>query len=197
MQNQPFGDRLADMWREAFLNSGLSQRELSKQIGVSRAAMQNWADGTTAPDLKTTLKALSKIPNVTIFPALLKVVFPELFSLKETAEKRAAVVRFYKEIASPLFIEQEYYILFGQHGSSHLGLKQMCVAHLQSTLSDRRKNCHQCIQAYQDAQTMGMLTDPHEVQPDMEILTTCFDRSTESVLAGRSGYTIAGDKVEV
>ena len=50
---------------------------------------------------------------------------------KRQEKKRRALTDYYLHQAAPLEIEQEYYILFGDHGSNSCGIRQelleMCI----------------------------------------------------------------------
>ena len=188
-----YSKNIARLFEKAVYDSGLSQRELADALGVSRSSLQNWLDGVSAPELGELLTFLPKIQNVTVFPLLLEVCHPDLFAAQTTDEKRKALLTFYRDIATPRFIAQEHYLLMSEHGSNFEGIKQMDIAHIQSRLADRRRNCMAALTGYQDAVAMGAVTDPQAPQPDIETLEICIARSTQSVKAGLNAYTIAGD----
>mgnify|MGYP000485479893 FL=1 len=97
---------------------------------------------------------------------------------------------YYLHQAAPLEIEQEYYILFGDHGSNSCGIRQEQLANLQTPLRDRKRIVNQIIDNYYEARAIGHLTDPEGQQPVMPILEACYDASARSVEANENRYSI-------
>ena len=77
-----------------------------------------------------------------------------------TEKKRRTLADYYLHQAAPLEIEQEYYILFGDHGSNSCGIRQEQLANLQTPLRDRKRIVNQIIDNYYEARAIGHLTDP-------------------------------------
>ena len=111
-----------------------------------------------------------------------------------TDKKRSALADYYKHQASPLEVEQEYYFLFANHGSSCDGMYQQWMANLMTPLRDRKRICSQIIDNYNEALATGTITDPDAPQPNMEVLRACYDASAQSVQNGDSGYALSGLK---
>ena len=101
-----------------------------------------------------------------------------------------ALADYYLHQAAPLEIEQEYYILFGDHGSNSCGIRQEQLANLQTPLRDRKRIVNQIIDNYYEARAIGHLTDPEGQQPVMPILEACYDASARSVEANENRYSI-------
>lgn len=108
----------------------------------------------------------------------------------ERGEIRIALADYYLHQAAPLEIEQEYYILFGDHGSNSCGIRQEQLANLQTPLRDRKRIVNQIIDNYYEARAIGHLTDPEGQQPVMPILEACYDASARSVEANENRYSI-------
>ena len=87
-------------------------------------------------------------------------------------------------------IEQEFYLLFGNHGSDCCGMLQEIIANLQTPLKERRRICGQILSTYSEAVKLGCLTDPDAPRPVWEILLACYNASAESLQAGRNGYAV-------
>ena len=107
-----------------------------------------------------------------------------------TEKKRRVLADYYLHQAAPLEIEQEYYILFGDHGSNSCGIRQEQLANLQTPLRDRKRIVNQIIDNYYEARAIGHLTDPEGQQPVMPILEACYDASARSVEANENRYSI-------
>lgn len=105
-------------------------------------------------------------------------------------KKRRTLADYYLHQAAPLEIEQEYYILFGDHGSNSCGIRQELLANLQTPLRDRKRIVNQIIDNYYEARAIGHLTDPEGQQPVMPILEACYDASARSVKANENRYSI-------
>ena len=173
---------------------GLSQRELADRMGRDRRTIQKWESGEVKVGLEDYLDIFEALHiGVELYSKWIR--HPELFPRGLTdvydfniSQKRSVLVEYYKEQASPIEIEQEYYILFADHGSDYYGMRQQRIANLQTPLRDRRRICGQIIENYQEAVTLGTLTDPNGPQPIMKILMACYNASEESVRKGENRY---------
>ena len=143
--------RVAEAIAAARQDAGVSQRELAERLGRDRRTIQKWEKGEmkiTLEDfldifdaLKIPVEAYSKwIRNPELFPRGLADI--RGFS---TDKKRSALADYYEHQASPLEVEQEYYFLFANHGSSCDGMYQQWMANLMTPLRDRKRICGQII----------------------------------------------------
>ncbi len=175
---------------------GKSQQELADLLGRDKRTLQKWEKG----EIKISLEdffAVFEALRLPVGPYAKWVRHPELFprgmeDIKRfSAEnKRAALVDYYAHQAAPVEIEQEYYVLFGDHGSNYYGMRQQRIANLQTPLRDRRRICGQIIDNYNEARVTGTLTDAEGPQPILPLLQACYDASVESIRAGQNRYSI-------
>lgn len=192
--------RVAEAIVAARQDAGVSQRDLAERLGRDRRTIQKWEKGEmkiTLEDfldifdaLKIPVEACSKwIRNPELFPRGLADI--RGFS---TDKKRSALADYYEHQASPLEVEQEYYFLFANHGSSCDGMYQQWMANLMTPLRDRKRICGQIIDNYSEALATGAITDPDAPQPNMDVLRACYEASSQSVQNGDSGYALSGLK---
>ena len=178
----------------------VSQRELADRLGRDKRTIQKWEKGEMKialedfldifDALKIPVEAYSKwIRNPELFPRGLADI--RGFS---TDKKRSALADYYKHQASPLEVEQEYYFLFANHGSSCDGMYQQWMANLMTPLRDRKRICGQIIDNYNEALATGAITDPDAPQPNMDMLRACYEASSQSVQNGDNGYALSGLK---
>lgn len=188
--------RVAEAIAFARNSVGMSQQELAAKLGRDKRTLQKWEKG----EMKVSIEDFFEVFDTLRLPsgAYLKWIrHPELFprgmediKLFETYQKRAALTDYYASSASPVEIEQEYYVLFGDHGSNYYGMRQERIANLQTPLRDRKRIAGQILENYQEAVATGTLTDPEAPQPDLEILKACYRACMESVHAGENRYTL-------
>ena len=173
--------RVAEAIAAARQDAGVSQRALAERLGRDRRTIQKWEKGEmkiTLEDfldifdaLKIPVEAYSKwIRNPELFPRGLADI--RGFS---TDKKRSALADYYKQQASPLEVEQEYYFLFADHGSDYHGMYQQWMANLLTPLRDRRRICAQIIENYNEALATGTITDettgkPYQAAPFPELI---------------------------
>lgn len=176
--------------------AGRSQQELADMLGRDKRTIQKWERGEIRIALEDFLTVFDAL-HLPVGPYEMWVRHPELFlcgmeDIKgfSTEKKRRALADYYLHQAAPLEIEQEYYILFGDHGSNSCGLRQEQLANLQTPLRDRKRIVSQIINSYYEAQATGHLTDPEGPQPVMPILEACYDASARSVEADENRYSI-------
>lgn len=185
---------------EAIVNAreavDVSQRELAERLGRDKRTVQKWESGEMKISLEDFLAVFDAL-HVAVEPYSKWIRHPELFpnGISEIGrfnqdQHRTALVHYYAQQASPTEVEQEYYVLFADHGSDYYGMRQQWIANLQTPLRDRRCICGQIINNYREAQALGKLSDPDGPQPDMNILMACYHASAQSVMEGSNRYSI-------
>lgn len=188
--------RIAEVLVNARETVGVSQRELAERLGHDKRTVQKWESGEMRISLEDFLEIFDAL-QVAVEPYSKWIRHPELFhnGLSEIGsyhvdKRRAALVHYYAQQASPIEVEQEYYILFADHGSDYYGMRQQRIANLQTPLRDRRRICGQIIENYREAQELGELTDPDGPQPQMDILLACYEASAQGVRERSNRYAI-------
>ena len=189
--------RVAEAITSARETAGVSQRELADRLGRDKRTIQKWEKGEMKiaqedfialfDALKVPVEAYSKwIRHPELFPKGLDDI--RNFT---TDQKRNALADYYREQATPLEVEQEYYFLFANHGSSIDGMYQQWMANLMTPLRDRKRICSQVIDNYNEAKLTGTIADPDAPQPNMEVLLACYEASFQSIQNGDAGYALA------
>lgn len=188
--------RIAEAITFARESVGVSQRELADRIGRDKRTLQKWEKGEMKISLEDFVRIFEAL-RLSVEPYSKWIRHPDLFPRGmedindfDTNQKRAALVAFYGRQASPLEVEQDYYILFGDHGSNYYGIRQQQLANLQTPLRDRKRICRQIIDNYNEAVEAKTLTDPDAPQPNMGILLACYEASVESIRQGENRYSI-------
>ena len=176
---------------------GKSQQELANLLGRDKRTVQKWEKG----EIRVTMEDFCAVLDVLNLPDELYfrwVCHPRLFpngveDLKklDPDDKRESLVEYYARQASPVEVEQAYFVLFVDHGSNHFGMRQQQIANLQTPLRDRKRICAQIIDNYNEAKAAHTLTDPDGPQPIMEVLEACYDASAVSVERGDNRYSIS------
>lgn len=193
--------RIAEAITFARESVGVSQRELADRIGRDKRTLQKWEKGEMKISLEDFVRIFEAL-RLSVEPYSKWIRHPDLFPRGmedindfDTNQKRAALVAFYGRQASPLEVEQDYYILFGDHGSNYYGIRQQQLANLQTPLRDRKRICRQIIDNYNEAVEAKTLTDPDAPQPNMGLLLACYEASVASIRQGENRYSI-GDTGE-
>lgn len=188
--------RIARSLVSARESADVSQRELAERLGRDKRTVQKWESGEMKISMEDFLEIFDAL-HVAMEPYSKWIRHPELFpngladiNKFNHDKRRSALVHYYGRQASPVEVEQEYYILFADHGSDYYGMRQQRIANLQTPLRDRRRICGQIIGNYYEARELGTLTDPNGPQPNMDILLACYRASAESVRNGSNRYAI-------
>ena len=168
--------RIARSLVSARESADVSQRELAERLGRDKRTVQKWESGEMKISMEDFLEIFDAL-HVAVEPYSKWIRHPELFP-----NGLADINKFNHE--------QEYYILFADHGSDYYGMRQQRIANLQTPLRDRRRICGQIIGNYYEARELGALTDPNGPQPNMDILLACYRASAESVRNGSNRYAI-------
>ena len=188
----PSGIRAAEKYLEQHFREKVMLQELADMLGRDKRTIQKWERGEIRIALEDFLDVFDTL-HLPVGPYEMWILHPELFprGMEEikgfsTEKKRRTLADYYLHQAAPLEIEQEYYILFGDHGSN----RQELLANLQTPLRDRKRIVNQIIDNYYEARAIGHLTDPEGQQPVMPILEACYDASARSVKANENRYSI-------
>ena len=175
--------RIARSLVNARESADVSQRELAERLGRDKRTVQKWESGEMKISMEDFLEIFDAL-HVAVEPYSKWIRHPELFpngladiNKFNHDKRRSALVHYYGRQASPVEVEQEYYILFADHGSDYYGMRQQRIANLQTPLRDRRRICGQIIGNYYEARELGALTDPNGPQPNMDILLACYRAS--------------------
>ncbi len=176
---------------------GVSQRDLSERLKRDKRTLQKWEKGEMKISMEDFLE-IFEVLKLSVEPYSKWIRHPELFSRGmedithfSTDRKRIALVTYYAEQASPAEIDQKYYLIFGDHGSNYYGMLQQQFANLQTPLRDRKRICRQIMDHYKEACETNTLTNPDAPQPNMELLTACYEASAKSVQEGHNHYFLS------
>lgn len=153
--------RIARSLVNARESADVSQRELAERLGrrqADRTEMGEWRD----ENFDGRFSGNFRRPHVAMEPYSKWIRHPELFpngladiNKFNHDKRRSALVHYYGRQASPVEVEQEYYILFADHGSDYYGMRQQRIANLQTPLRDRRRICGQIIGNYYEAGSLA------------------------------------------
>ena len=156
--------RIARSLVNARESADVSQRELAERLGRDKRTVQKWESGEMKISMEDFLEIFDAL-HVAVEPYSKWIRHPELFpngladiNKFNHDKRRSALVHYYGRQASPVEVEQEYYILFADHGSDYYGMRQQRIANLQTPLRDRRRICGQIIGNYYEARELGALT---------------------------------------
>ena len=188
--------RVAEAITAAREAAGISQRELADRLGRDKRTIQKWEKGEMKIALEDFLAIFDALKiQVEAYSKWIR--HPELFPKGladirgfSTDKKRSALADYYTRQASPLEVQQEYYFLFANHGSSCDGMYQQWMANLMTPLRDRKRICGQIIDNYNEALATGTLTDPEAPQPNMDVLLACYKASFASIQNGDDRYAL-------
>lgn len=119
--------RIARSLVNARESADVSQRELAERLGHDKRTVQKWESGKMKISMEDFLEIFDAL-HVAMEPYSKWIRHPELFpngladiNKFNHDKRRSALVHYYGRQASPVEVEQEYYILFADHGSDYYG----------------------------------------------------------------------------
>lgn len=183
-------ERFVEMWRKSRYDSGLSQEEVARRLGVSRRTVQNWEDGLSSPSQLMGFKWFKAL-GLPPLPYYLEVLYPDFYENRTRGEKEvlAQLTEIIKG-CTPADREKLLFILSGAHGSSPEAVLDLVVAHLQCPIRERIGAATQTVALYKLCEQLGELSQPSGIRPDTEKIETAINKAAEAVRKGNSGYTI-------
>ncbi len=167
----------------------MSQSEMAKELGVSKATVQNWESGTSCPSqLKgfEWFQALGKQP----MPYYLRLLYPQYDDVpfKDMSDEQVdqALWEFTK-IMPTTAKRKILYIMTGNHGSSPLSILEMIIAHLHSPLGTRVNIAQSILFFYEMAEIAGQAVEDG-IKPDLVQLRRAIYSGMQAVRNGDSEY---------
>lgn len=189
--NTEYVDRFASLLADSRYKAGVSQAQLAKELGITKKTVQNWESGLSTPSLLQTLQWF-RVLGINPFPYLQAFLYPGVLqntSDKAEEDKLREELRQRIENLSIREVKDLLYILSGSHGSSPYAYLQMMLANLQTPLGDRQTVANIVQNNYRNAEAMGNLVNPDEVQPDMKALDIAIKQGIEAFRKQSNGYT--------
>ena len=189
--------RTAKALEIARMRSGLSQQKLAARMGVNRGTIANWEQGLAAISLPMAMRwftccgvSAARYIDACIHPGLLEHLEDDFPGL----EKRQILIDAMMECSS-YEIDALLYILYGDHGSDHIGVLTEILANLHTPLKDRVAVCRMVSGNYEMAQATGTDPDPNGTAPKMEILYQAQYAGTEAAMKSNDSYTVNPNKI--
>ena len=182
-------DRFAEMWRKSREDAGKSQAYMAKAMGVSKKTVQNWEQGISCPAQDRAFEWF-QVLGLQPLPYYLQLLFPDEFESDQhdDEEVQSALMRILQSY-TPELRRKLLYFLSGEHGSSPFALIEMTTAHLQSPLRDRINVAQSIAINYELAKDAGMLKQPDDVQPNMQVLNNAIELGKQAFRDGSDSYT--------
>ena len=181
-------DRFGQMWRTSREDAGKSQDYMAKALGVSKKTVQNWENGTSAPNQ---LKGFEwfHVLGLQPLPYYLRVLFPEQFKdIQDDKNVESALIACIKS-ASPEFKRKLLYMLAGKHGSSPIGIVELITAHLHTPLRNRLNIAENVKTNYEIAERKNELILPEHVPANINALSKAIVAAKESIIRAENSYS--------
>lgn len=183
--------KLAMMLRDTRKKAGFSQEAMAYEMDVARKTVQNWEYGSSEPTAGQLLTWF-EILEVNPFPYLFGYIYPDYDSLRpddDVERLRKALLGIVSELPEE-GVRQLLYILNGEHGSSSRAVINMVTAHLQTPMKDRWVHAQLIESNYEIAKHRESLTNPDNIQPNMELLDQAIQLGREAVIRDVNYYSM-------
>lgn len=191
MNTVELSERFGKMWKDMRTEAGYSQTQAAKAIGVSRATIENWENGTSSPSQKQGFIYFQKL-GIQPLPYYLRVLYPVEFkdipSATEADEIDQALITLIKDLP-PESKKKILYIMYGAHGSSPSAVLEMVCAHLHTPLFMRVGVAALIRSNYLLAASVGRLICGDRAAPDVDLLEKATKRAMCAVQKKEDKYT--------
>lgn len=182
-------EKFASMWRKSRTSQNKSQEYMARALGVSKATVQHWEDGTSCPSQKVGMEWFSAL-GVNPLPYYLDILYPEFETLSYNSDDKQiedALIAFIKSL--PASSKRKLlYCAYGKHGASPICALEMITAHLHTPLHMRLNVAQNISSNYQLAKFKKTLICSEQIQPDIQILDSAIAGGREAVFADKIGY---------
>lgn len=182
--------RFAHIWSTSRADAGRTQAEMAEGLGISRKTVQNWENGTTAPDLFTGCEWF-RFLGLNPLPYYLAYLFPEFFNENEQEENDEALGQALMELVQNMSAAEKRQLLFllaGRHGSPWNSLLQMFTAHCHTSMRSRVNVARAVLDNYEMEAKTGDLVCPDNIAPDLELLRESIEQGKKAAMDRTGGY---------
>lgn len=188
-------ERFAEMYRQSREDAGKSQEYCARALGVSRKTVQNWESGLSTPNQIIGVEWF-KVLGLSPMPYLHNVYLGESFSKRKTESEyhKNELIKFIQN-ASPNLVEKLFYIFCGKHGSSPVGIVEICLMHVNVPMQARIQLAQGVLSSYKLFKILGGEALNANVEVDVDLIEEAIEKATEAVTKNNKGYTlIKGEK---
>ena len=184
-------ERFGKMWKDARTAAGFSQVQAAKAMGVSRATIENWENGTSSPSQKAGFIYFYKL-GVQPLPYYLRVLYPVEMETVDTREDDEEVTKALLTMMRDLpttYKKKLLYVAYGDHGSSPAAVLDMVCAHLHTPLLMRIGVAALIKSNFVLALSIGRLIGGSQAMPDVVLLERAITRAREAVKQKNESYS--------
>lgn len=174
--------------------SGLSQRVLAEQLGVSKKTIQNWEQGVNQPPLDMIFNWF-RVCGENPVHWLLEYACPQEFKVDPNSYEE--VDRAFNKLGEILTQEDKLallYLYYGRHGSSPESVIQLFLAHLHNPLKDRISIAIDVATHYRLNKGLDSLVGGEEPSPNLELLDEAILSAYDAIANNRNGYVVKDKK---
>lgn len=186
--------RLTEALSKVRYDSGLSQRVLAEQLGVSKKTVQHWEQGINQPPLEKILEWF-RICGENPMHWMLEYACPQAF--KVDPDSHEEIDEAFNQLGEVLTHEDKLallYLYYGRHGSSPESILQLFLAHLHNPLKDRISIAIDVATHYRLNKGLDSLVGGEEPSPNLELLDEAILSAYDAIANNRSGYVVGQQK---
>ena len=182
--------RFEKLWQQSLADSGCTETEIAKAMGVSRHTVSNWLNGITCPTQRQGFEWFLKL-GLQPLPYYLQLLYPSEFDGILTADDKQIEDALHAFISGLTSDERRklLYCCYGEHGSSPHAVLELVTAYLHTPFRDRINIANSVVLNYTIADSMGTLVKAEETKPNINILRLAIRRCTQAILKGHNNYT--------
>lgn len=184
-------ERCTKVLNDSFLQSDMSEADVSARLGITKKTLQSWLSGKTFPTFPQVIEYFLAI-RTRMIPWILKMPYYE--DRKPNAGNafhEEQIHEFIKGL-TPTQKERLYFILCGDHGSSVEGLLEMICAYLHTPLRERFMISSSVLLNYEVAAASGEEVCSGTAEPNVEIFEDSISKGKEAILHGLKKYVRGG-----
>lgn len=180
-------ERLASILAYTRNSAKISQAGMAKLMDISKNTVQNWENGSSAPDLVKTCMWLHTAGYGPI-PAFKMMVTNDYNKPGSEADKikNEALQNLDEMTIEELKLFN--FIMSGNHGSSPYALLIEMAMNLMCDIGDRTTVACVVNNNYENSEATGRLKYTDEIQPDVQAFSMALENARVACRAGRDGY---------
>lgn len=175
---------------KARVSSGLSQREVARQLNRGERTIQSWEKGLSSPDADEIMDWCSAC-GVSPFSVFQEMMHPELYHHPDADKDDKQISREltkYVQALPPITKRLLLFILKGRHGSYPPAVISEVAANLHCPMISRVVVCGCITTQYEYSRIHKLDPCPYDIQPPIEDLKKAYWAGRDASERGAQGY---------
>lgn len=188
--------RFSKIYWSSRQDAGITQKEASEKMGVTRRTIINWESGTSAPSFAQSSRWFNEL-GLNPIPYYMEYLYPQIVDdivLKDDEDTYNNGIKVLLDILPDSIVQQLCFMCSNKHGVEVALLMELMTTHLHASMQTRVTAARQIMHYYNNSKKNGTINAPDEIGLDTKYLEKATLSGLEAVLENQNGYMNMNEK---